>query len=132
MDFLAKRLEKRSGALEELNALVHDFDHYVNHVFEGDGGWYKTETEMRFKEIRSKSRKWIEFIEDDFPEFLELIYAYTDEGRQVGSDEFEYQNYKEKKAELENLFKQIRATLPGMRNHVLTNNFSRPPTSAAD
>lgn len=120
LDFLQERLKKRADALEELNALIHDFDHYINHVFEGDKGWYETETEVRFKEIRATSRERIEIIEDDFPEFLDLIYDYTDEGRRVGTDKFEYTAYKSKKAELESLFASIRATLPGMRNRSLT------------
>jgi hypothetical protein len=119
LDFLADRLKERASALEELNSLVHEFDHYINHVLEGDKGWYQTETKKRFKQIRSKARERIEFIEDDFPEFLELIYVYTDEEKLVGINQFKYQRYQEIKTELENLFKQIRATLPGMRNDAL-------------
>ena len=126
LEFLADRLKKRAGALEELNALVHDFDHYVNHVFEGDKGWYQTETEARFKQIRSKSRGRVEFIEDDFPEFLEVIYAYTDEGKLVGTNQFEYQRYQKQREKLDELFKQVRATLPGMRNYAIRNESNRP------
>jgi hypothetical protein len=36
LEFLAERMKKRSALLEELNGHVHNFDHYVNHVHEGD------------------------------------------------------------------------------------------------
>jgi hypothetical protein len=116
LEFLAERLKKRSALLEELNGHVHNFDHYVNHVHEGDAGWYITAVDEKFKIIRTLSREKIEVIgEDEFPEFLPLIYSFTDEGKSILTQQFNLRSYEASKKALLLLFAHVRATLPGMR-----------------
>ena len=116
LEFLAERQNKRAELLEELNGHVHNFDHYVDHVFQGDGGWYRTAIDEKYVNIRELSRVKIELIENDFPEFLDLIYDFTANGRLILDGHFDVNNYKDAKNALNALFSDIRGTLPGMRN----------------
>jgi vacuolar-type H+-ATPase subunit I/STV1 len=119
LEFLAERMKKRSALLDELNGHVHNFDHYVNHVHEGDKGWYETAIDEKFKIIRALSRDKIEVIGDDFPEFLEFIYSFTDEGKSILTQTFNFKRYEASKKALLLLFAHVRATLPGMRKDTL-------------
>ena len=116
LEILTERLNKRSALLEELNVHVHNFDHYVNHVHEGDTGWYITAIDDKFNIIRTLSRDKIEVIgEDEFPDFLPLIYAFTNEGKSILMQQFNLSRYEKSKKDLLLLFVQVRATLPSMR-----------------
>ncbi|MEX2594945.1 MAG: hypothetical protein WD426_19425 [Anditalea sp.] len=116
LEFIKDRLEKRSALLEELNGLAHEFDHSVNHVFDGNRGHYEIQVENTYKKIRTEARSKIELIENDFPDFLAKVYQFTNEGKLILEEKkFNWSRYKNAKEELLALFVSIRASLPGMR-----------------
>lgn len=115
LKFLSERHIARSRLLEELNGLIHEFDHYINHVFEGDGGWYEEAIEEKYKEIRSIARKKIELV-SDFPDFEENIYKFTSNGRTILESGFDFTSYNDSKDKLNSFIVKIRETLPRMKS----------------
>ena len=114
LKFISERHIARSRLLEEINGLIHNFDHYVIHVFEGDGGWYKEAIEEKYKEIRELARSKIELV-TEFNEFESVIYDFTDRGRRILSGDFEFSQYKESKQQVNLLISKVRETLPGVK-----------------
>lgn len=113
LKFISERHIARNRLLEEINGLIHNFDHYVVHVFEGDGGWYKEAINEKYREIRKLTRDKIELV-SDFSDFEEEIYNFTESGRVILDGKFDFNQYKESKLKVNGLISKVRETLPSV------------------
>jgi len=115
LKFISEQHIARSRLLEEINGLIHNFDHYVVHVFEGDGGWYKEAIDEKYRELRELTRDKIELV-SDFSDFEVVIYNFTESGRAILIGKFNFNQYEKSKQQVNTLFSKVRETLPNVKD----------------
>jgi hypothetical protein len=71
---------------ERLNRLAHQFQHCVSHVYQNDRGWYEAALQRRYVQLRTLTRRKIEYVIADCPEFEAVACAFTDRGKTFSTE----------------------------------------------
>lgn len=100
----------RFDSITEAGQHIRDFYHYVMHVQDGNNN-YKKRVDEQYKKLRSFAREHVVLLGDDFEK---TIYALTDAGKKVLSNDFDENQFQQSHRKILELQRALLRKIPGI------------------